>query len=104
MYVFCSDAYFAILGVKKDNVDDVNDGNKTDEEVSSDKKSNFPLPGAALFAPIDENRHKATPSKEMRAALKVLNDSLASRKSSNPVQSTNAVNIVQQGWIEFTTE
>merc|ERR1712018_314747 len=63
---------------------------------------NFPLPGAALFAPIDENRNKDTPSKEMRAALKVLHDSLA-RKSSNPVQSTNAVNIVQQEWFKISS-
>merc|ERR1712203_375747 len=71
-------------------------GNKTDEEVSADKKSKFPLPGAALFAPIDENRTKA---------LKVLNDSLGStgRKSSNPVQSTNAVNIVQQEWFKISS-
>ena len=88
--------------VKKDGEEDAADGNKTDEEVSAEKKSNFPLPGAALFAPIDENRNKATPSKEMRAALKVLHDSLA-RKSSNPVQSTNAVNIVQQEWFKISS-
>ena len=78
------------------------EGHKTDEEVSPDKRSNFPLPGAALFTPIDESRPKATPSKEMRAALKVLNDSIA-RKSSNPVQSTNAVNIVQQEWFKISS-
>jgi hypothetical protein len=78
-------------------------GNKTDEEVlPDDKKASFPLPGAALFTPIDENRTKATPSKEMRSALKVLNDSLM-RKSSNPVQSTNAVNIVQQEWFKISS-
>lgn len=81
---------------------DEDDGNKTDEEVSPDKRSKFPLPGAALFTPIDESRPKATPSKEMRAALKVLNDSIA-RKSSNPVQSTNAVNIVQQEWFKISS-
>ncbi len=84
-----------------DNKED-NDGNKTDEEVSPDKRSKFPLPGAVLFTPIDESRVKATPSKEMRAALKVLNDSFA-RKSSNPVQSTNAVNIVQQEWFKISS-
>ena len=85
------------------------DGNKTDEEVDPDKRSTFPLPGSALFAPIDEARSsaKVTPSKEMRAALKVLNDSIATvggnRKSSNPMQSTNAVNIVQQEWFKISS-
>ena len=49
---------------------------------------------------------KATPSKEMKAALKVLHDSItmpATRKSSNPVQSTNAVNIVQQEWFKISS-
>merc|ERR1712226_125880 len=90
---------------------DDEDGNKTDEEVDPKKKSQFPLPGSALFAPITgggsggdvEKRKKATPSKEMRAALKVLNDSLGTRKSSNPVQSTNAVNIVQQEWFKISS-
>merc|ERR1719510_1889857 len=86
--------------LKKDDNDE--EGNKTDEEIDADKRSNFPLPGAALFTPIDESRTKATPSKEMRAALKVLNDSIA-RKSSNPVQSTNAVNIVQQEWFKISS-
>ena len=100
----------AVANSKEDSVkkeeevgNDDDAGNKTDEEVSADKKSKFPLPGAALFAPIDENRNKATPSKEMRAALKVLNDSLGTRKSSNPVQSTNAVNIVQQEWFKISS-
>ena len=86
----------------KEKEDAEEEGHKTDEEVSPSKRSNFPLPGAALFTPIDESRHKATPSKEMRAALKVLNDSIA-RKSSNPVQSTNAINIVQQEWFKISS-
>ena len=94
---------------KKDDEDDnkaADDGNKTDEEVDPDKRSQFPLPGSALFAPIDSSnqatRTKVTPSKEMCAALKVLNDSIA-RKSSNPMQSTNAVNIVQQEWFKISS-
>ena len=41
----------------------------------------------------------------MKAALKVLHDSIAvpGRKSSNPVQSTNAVNIVQQEWFKISS-
>ena len=90
---------------------DDDDGNKTDEEVSPEKRSKFPLPGAALFTPIvpgadpGSPRPKAAPSKEMKAALKVLHDSIAvpGRKSSNPVQSTNAVNIVQQEWFKISS-
>jgi len=86
---------------------DDDDGNKTDEEVSPEKRSKFPLPGAALFTPIvpeGSPRPKATPSKEMKAALKVLHDSITMpRKSSNPVQSTNAVNIVQQEWFKISS-
>jgi len=86
---------------------DDDDGNKTDEEVSPEKRSKFPLPGAALFTPIvpeGSSRPKATPSKEMKAALKVLHDSITMpRKSSNPVQSTNAVNIVQQEWFKISS-
>ena len=65
------------------------------------------MPGAALFTPIvpeGSPRPKATPSKEMKAALKVLHDSITMpRKSSNPVQSTNAVNIVQQEWFKISS-
>ena len=57
---------------------------ESDDEKDSNKKkgfnaAGFPLPGAALFAPIapdSSDRAKAAPSKEMKAALKVLNDSL----------------------------
>jgi len=99
--------------------EDEDSGNKTDEEVDPSKKSQFPLPGSALFAPISSDnpaaaaasnvekqqrcREKVTPSKEMCAALKVLNDSIAIRKSSNPMQSTNAVNIVQQEWFKISS-
>jgi hypothetical protein len=85
-------------------------GNVTDEGAGNASKrlssSGFPLPGAALFTPIDENRTKADPSKEMRAALKVLNDSFA-RRPGNPVrptsQVTNAVNIIQQEWFKTSS-
>merc|ERR1712051_784868 len=108
-----SDASVSDTAVSTVAADD-DDGNKTDEEVSPEKRSKFPLPGAALFTPISPGpgtadpgspRPKAAPSKEMKAALKVLNDSLGStgRKSSNPVQSTNAVNIVQQEWFKISS-
>jgi len=93
-----------------DEEGDEKGGNVTDEGTGNSSKrlssSGFPLPGAALFTPIDENRKKAEPSKEMRAALKVLNDSFA-RRPGNPVrptsQVTNAVNIIQQEWFKTSS-
>ena len=66
-------------------------------------KGGFPLPGAALFTPIDENRSKAEPSREMRAALKVLNDSLSQSSARSSNQITSAVNIIQQEWFKTSS-
>ena len=89
---------------KEGNVTD--EGGKDPASKSGISSSGFPLPGAALFTPIDENRTKAEPSKEMRAALKVFNDSFA-RRPGNPVrpntQVTNAVNIIQQEWFKTSS-
>lgn len=93
------------------------EGNLTDEGEGASQRlsssSGFPLPGAALFTPIsptheDSNRTKVEPSKEMRAALKVLNDSFKQGTSSRPSSSsnsqvTNAVNIVQQEWFKTSS-
>ncbi len=88
-------------GGKEQNTDSaagLASGDKTKEKGSS----GYPLPGAALFTPIDENRKKAEPSKEMKAALKVLNDSIG--KASTPAsQVTNAVNIIQQEWFRTSS-
>ena len=87
---------------------------ETESSSSSDEKSDeaakpkgfsskgFPLPGVALFAPIDENRSKVEPSKEMRAALKVVNDSLG-RSTRGNAQVTNAINIIQQEWFKISS-
>lgn len=86
----------------------------SDSESETEKKDNethkpkgvssggFPLPGAALFAPIDENRTKVEPSKEMRGALKVLNDSFG-RSTRGNAQVTNAINIIQQEWFKVSS-
>ena len=66
-------------------------------------KGGFPLPGAALFTPIDENRTKAEPSREMRAALKVVNDSLKQSSVKSSGQLTSAVNIIQQEWFKTSS-
>merc|ERR1719376_269831 len=67
------------------------------------KSSSYPLPGSALFAPIDANRKKGVPSKEMKGALKVLNDSLSKGASRSNAQVTNAVNIIQQEWFKTSS-
>jgi hypothetical protein len=76
--------------------------------VSGDR--GYPLPGAALFAPILDTQRRPTkvePSKEMKAALKVLQDSLARTgqvvRSGTPAQVTSAVNIIQQEWFKTSS-
>ena len=84
---------------------DSGDETETLDDTEGPKKpsGSFPLPGSALFTPIEPNRKKLEPSKEMKAALKVLNDSL-SRGSSRPnAQVTNAVNIIQQEWFKTSS-
>ncbi len=81
-----------------------------EEKKKGVSSGGFPLPGAALFTPIDANRKKALPSKEMKAALKVLSDSIG-KTSSTPAASatrgnaqvTNAVNIIQQEWFRISS-
>ncbi|CAB4060625.1 KANK [Lepeophtheirus salmonis] len=77
----------------------------SEESVNHEKKkaSSYPLPGAALFAPIDENRIKVEPSQEMKSALKVLKDSFHSSTSRSNAQVTNAINIVQQEWFKTSS-
>lgn len=74
-----------------------------DDDSLGPMKSSYPLPGSALFAPIDNNRKKNEPSKEMRGALKVLNDSLSRGVSRSNAQVTNAVNIIQQEWFKTSS-
>merc|ERR550525_1611143 len=82
--------------------DDSGDETETLDDTDGPKKS-FPLPGAALFAPI-ESSDKCEPSKEMRGALKVLNDSLGRPSASrSSAQITNAVNIIQQEWFKTSS-
>lgn len=85
---------FEDSGEETETIDD------TPEKKLSDS---FPLPGSALFAPIDENRKKAEPSKEMMSALKVLHDSISRGASRSNAQVTNAVNIIQQEWFKSSS-
>jgi hypothetical protein len=84
---------------------DSGDETETLDDTDGPKKSSgsFPLPGSALFTPIEPNRKKLEPSKEMRSALKVLNDSLSRGASRSNAQVTNAVNIIQQEWFKTSS-
>ncbi|XP_076177002.1 KN motif and ankyrin repeat domain-containing protein 2 kank isoform X2 [Ptiloglossa arizonensis] len=80
------------------------------EEIYSAKKETdneekHELPESALFQPIQEKpRKKVEPSKEMQAAMKVLNDSLKKSPSKNiSHQMKNAVNIIQQEWFKISS-
>ncbi|KAI4478640.1 hypothetical protein M0804_011668 [Polistes exclamans] len=63
------------------------------------------LPESALFQPIqDDPRKKVEPSKEMQAAMKVLNDSFKKSPSRNiSHQIKNATNIIQQEWFKISS-
>ena len=84
---------------------DSGDETETLDDTDGTKKASgsFPLPGSALFAPIEPNRKKLEPSKEMKGALKVLNDSLSRGTSRSNAQVTNAVNIIQQEWFKTSS-
>jgi len=84
---------------------DSGDDTETLDDTDGTKKASgsFPLPGSALFAPIEPNRKKLDPSKEMKGALKVLNDSLSRGTSRSNAQVTNAVNIIQQEWFKTSS-
>jgi len=84
---------------------DSGDDTETLDDTDGTKKASgsFPLPGSALFAPIEPNRKKLEPSKEMKGALKVLNDSLSRGTSRSNAQVTNAVNIIQQEWFKTSS-
>jgi len=84
---------------------DSGDETETLDDTDGMKKASgsFPLPGSALFAPIEPNRKKLEPSKEMKGALKVLNDSLSRGTSRSNAQVTNAVNIIQQEWFKTSS-
>jgi len=96
-----SDIKEKLSGGESDSGDETETLDDTDRP---DKPSgSFPLPGSALFTPIEPNRKKMEPSKEMKAALKVLNDSLSRGASRSNAQVTNAVNIIQQEWFKTSS-
>ncbi|XP_014471434.1 PREDICTED: KN motif and ankyrin repeat domain-containing protein 1 isoform X2 [Dinoponera quadriceps] len=74
-------------------------------EKEADSEEKPELPESALFQPIqDKPRKKVEPSKEMQAAMKVLNDSLKKSPSRNiSHQLKNATNIIQQEWFKVSS-
>ncbi|XP_011136034.1 KN motif and ankyrin repeat domain-containing protein 1 isoform X2 [Harpegnathos saltator] len=74
-------------------------------EKETDSEEKPELPESALFQPIqDKPRKKVEPSKEMQAAMKVLNDSLKKSPSRNiSHQLKNATNIIQQEWFKISS-
>ena len=89
----------------KDKAEDSGEETETLDDTDGPKKSSsYPLPGSALFAPIEDGGNKSEPSKEMKGALKVLNDSIGRSGSSRPnAQLTNAINIIQQEWFKTSS-
>ncbi|KAL6265242.1 hypothetical protein P5V15_002024 [Pogonomyrmex californicus] len=74
-----------------------------EKEADTEEKSE--LPESTLFQPIqDKPRKKVEPSKEMQAAMKVLNDSIKKSPSRNiSHQLKNATNIIQQEWFKISS-
>nr|XP_034171744.1 KN motif and ankyrin repeat domain-containing protein 2 isoform X2 [Osmia lignaria] len=74
-------------------------------EKQADNEEKHELPESALFQPIQEKpRKKVEPTKEMQAAMKVLNDSLKKSPSKNiSHQMKNAINIIQQEWFKISS-
>ncbi|XP_054000411.1 KN motif and ankyrin repeat domain-containing protein 2 isoform X1 [Hylaeus anthracinus] len=71
----------------------------------TDIEEKHELPESALFQPIQEKpRKKLEPTKEMQAAMKVLNDSLKKSPSKNIThQMKNAINIIQLEWFKISS-
>ncbi|XP_011863742.1 PREDICTED: KN motif and ankyrin repeat domain-containing protein 2 isoform X2 [Vollenhovia emeryi] len=85
-----------------------------DEKIASEEVRNMEkeadnekseLPESALFQPIqDKPRKKVEPTKEMQAAMKVLNDSIKKSPSRNiSHQLKNATNIIQPEWFKISS-
>ncbi|XP_075219769.1 KN motif and ankyrin repeat domain-containing protein 2 kank isoform X2 [Lycorma delicatula] len=111
-FVSASDGETRMIDRVKSGSEEGAGGNKTDSvshdtayEGHIDETANSVLSDDALFQPIrNDSRKKAEPSKEMRAAMKVLNDSLQkSPVGSVPHHLKNANNIVQQEWFKISS-
>ncbi|XP_011298490.1 KN motif and ankyrin repeat domain-containing protein 2 isoform X2 [Fopius arisanus] len=89
----------------EENRDENNKSSTLSSPEKEGHKEEKALPDSALFEPIrDKSRVKKEPSKEMRAAMKVLNDNLRKSPSKNiSHQTKNASNIIQQEWFNISS-
>ncbi|CAG9759950.1 unnamed protein product [Ceutorhynchus assimilis] len=62
----------------------------------------LPVSESTIFQTPAQNRKKATPSKEMQGAMKVLNDSLH-KSPTKALQNHSAINIVTQEWFKISS-
>lgn len=79
--------------------------NGVDVTFKTEQESTLSLPESDLCqSNAQGHRKKVKPSKEMQAALKVLNDSLQKGQTKNlKNQLTNAINIIQQEWFKISS-
>ncbi|XP_065218197.1 uncharacterized protein Kank isoform X2 [Planococcus citri] len=72
---------------------------------TSDSRSQNEFAEETFFQPISDNKIKAEPSTEMKAAMKVLNDSLHKPTFSKLKQTTlkNAISVIQQEWFKISS-
>lgn len=77
----------------------------SNEKSENEEKKRAITSDSSLFQPIqDKPRQKVEPSKEMRAAMKVLNDNLKKSPSRNIThQIKNATTIIQQEWFKVSS-
>lgn len=104
MYAYVS-LFSSIQELQGDRGKDEKSEEIYNSEKQADSEDKHELPESALFQPIQEKpRKKIEPSKEMQAAMKVLNDSLKKSPSKSVShQMKNAVNIIQQEWFKISS-
>lgn len=103
IFFYISHSIQQLQGVKRkdDKSKEIYDTEKQTENIEEKHE----LPESALFQPIQEKpRKKVAPSKEMQAAMKVLNDSFKRSSSKNiSHQMKNAIDIIQQEWFKVSS-
>ncbi|XP_066248304.1 KN motif and ankyrin repeat domain-containing protein 3 isoform X1 [Euwallacea similis] len=75
---------------------------KSQSQKIPTQERTLPVSESTIFQTPSQNRKKATPSKEMQGALKVLNDALQ-KSPSRAVKNHSAINIVQQEWFKISS-
>lgn len=104
-FVFASFSRLQQLEAEDDRTERKESKDPIINEKEIDAAEKHALPDSALFQPIqDKPREKVEPTKEMRAAIKVLNDNLKKSPSKNVSHQTkNAANVIQQEWFKISS-